>query len=319
MDSAPEAQQMLYGAADASGIPATFAAAEYTIKSDFMRGQRKHMNWLSIFLVLFGPTAIFAYLSKMLSFSVHYKLPTDAKLAMFFCFLLVALFGLLAYVQHRNKAEGKGEPSWYKLLFFTSAIAWLSAYIIGNNTFNWYMRPYYDIANLKVYPYVDPTATNGVQLMDMGTVMFTNSSYLQFSKSMAFKYDKLYCVAPVGTGKETIASSYDFWAVGTDCCSGHAPDFSCGAYNKPAKGGIRIVDDEAMKYYALAVQQATSAYNIQAPHPIFFTWSEDPLEELNHFQDWGFKRYCLSVLIFFAMQFFIVVLGCVIFSKMSHL
>ena len=73
---------------------------------------------------------------------------------------------------------------------------------------------------------VYPNRMLGQQLLDAGIVQFAPGSQLDVKKSMGFKNGELYCVAPIVFGTASPVS-YDFWAVGKDCCSGSQADFSC--------------------------------------------------------------------------------------------
>ena len=43
-------------------------------------------------------------------------------------------------------------------------------------------------------------------------------------------------------------ASYDYWAVGVNCCKGG--NFRCGEYNNPkAKNGVRLMDDTQRSYF----------------------------------------------------------------------
>merc|ERR1719378_285586 len=152
--------------------------------------------------------------------------------------------------------------------------------------------------------------------MDAGRIAFRDGSKLDASKAFGFKNRDVYCVAPISRGNTTLAS-YDFWAVGINCCSGNNPDFRCGEYDNPrARGGLRFMKDDQRGYFRLAVQQAEATHQIKANYPLLFYWMQDPDARLASFRDAGFRYYLLAICGFFAFNLFSVVLAVIGFSRM---
>jgi hypothetical protein len=285
----------------------------------FMQGERNKFNLVAIVLSLFVPTILFVAMNCVLSFQVHYDSPGVANFICILMFGLVLVFGYFAYAAIRKKAQGQGQPNWYIFLFVTSLGAWISAYIAGNSNYARNMRPYYDISNLNVYPSIDPATTKGQQLMDMGRATFTKDSRLDLTKSVGFKNLDIYCVAPVVAGNGSMAN-YDFRAVGLNCCSGHTADFACGEFNNPmAHSGMRLMRDDLRPYFRLAVEQAQASFNINARHPVFLYWMQDPVAEINAYEDAGDKEFITLAFRFIAVQMVLVMLAVVAFSRMSHM
>jgi len=206
-----------------------------------------------------------------------------------------------------------GDPVPMALLTITTLIAWIAGFLGGNGTYASYVKPYYDINNLNVYPIVDVQRTKGSQLMDAGIVNFDQGSQLVLPKSIGFKNEDIYCVVPIAKvdpKTHTIApmDTYDFWAVGTNCCSGHIPDFHCGEYSNPmAHYGLRLLDDDAREMYRLAVQEAEAAYNLKADHPIFVNWVQDPYAEVNALSQDGNNQFFGAIGMFCGIQLAVVV------------
>merc|ERR1719324_2031423 len=216
---------------------------------------------------IFLPWFLFSALYAVLSFSFHYQHPTWAW--------------LLAY---RTKKRDR-DPMWYTFATLALLLAVVLAAVFGDMNFWYNMQPFYDIENLNTYPSVNPAREKGQQLMDAGRVYFADGAALDMQKAMGFKNLDLYCVAPIVHGQEQLAS-YDFWAVGLNCCSGVSSDFRCGEFNNPhARSGLRLMRDDQRPFFRLAVQQAEAAYNIKATHPLFFYWMQDPVAEMNSYRD----------------------------------
>jgi len=299
-------------------------------KGFFIHGQRRRLNIVAICISLFVPWLLFCIVYWAMSFSLHYKNP-------FLCYVVVLLglcfVGFTAYLafQAIRKKEAvspliggndtQREPTWLIFLFITCLIAWLLATLGGDANYINNLEPYYDVSNLNIYPSVDPSRMRGQQLMDAGRVMFTRAAKLDLTRAVGFKNSEMYCVAPIVSGDDPKhLPTYDFWAVGVNCCSGDSSDFHCGAFNNgQANAGLRLMRDDQRPFFRLAVQQAEAAYNIKADHPLFFHWMQDPVAEVNAYMEEGFKYYLLGIFTHFIFQCFLVAVACFAFAKLGAL
>lgn len=282
----------------------------------FETGPRHRLNALPICLNTFIPWLLFTGLYAVLSFSVHYDTPVVTSWITAVAGVLVGVAALLAVRAFANRANR--DPSWHIFAFMALLVAYILAIAFGDLNFRYNMQPYYDVKVLSSYPSVNPARDKGQQMMDAGRIYFERGSRIDMSKAMSFKNIDVYCVAPVISGDLPLLS-YDFWAVGLNCCSqGQASDFRCGEYSNPvARSGLRLMQDDQRAFFRLAVQQAESMYTIRATHPLFFYWTQDPVEEINSYRDNGFKYYLLGVFAHFAFN--IVCVSCAVmgFSKVN--
>lgn len=282
--------------------------------SVFAPGKRRRINLVAICVNIFLPWALFSAVFAAMSFSCHYKHPALSWLVVVLGFVAVCISGLLA---HRTRMRDR-DPMWYTFSTLALLFAVVVGTIVGDMNYWFNMQPFYDIENLNTYPSVNPAREKGQQLMDAGRVYFADGAALDTRKAIGFKNLDLYCVAPIVQGDEQL-SSYDFWAVGINCCSGVSSDFRCGEFNNPhARSGLRLMRDDQRPFFRLAVQQAEAAYNIKATHPLFFYWMQDPVAEMNAYRDNGFKYYLLGMFTHFAFNLFCVVCAVVGFSKIGQ-
>jgi len=285
-----------------------------------MLGDRRRLNVVPICLNLFLPWMLFSSLFAVMSFSIHYHSPQLANVMVLVGGIMVLIAGLLAYLAWRKRQENfaNRDPTWFIFGFIALLIGWILGTVFGSLNFTYNMQPYYDVLNLSSYPSVNPAKEKGQQLMDGGRVYFTEGSVLDRTKSMSFKNLDLYCVAPIVNTKEPL-QSYDFWAVGLNCCSSTTSDFRCGEFNNPhARSGLRLMRDDQRPFFRLAVQQAEAAYNIRATHPLFYYWTPDPVAEINSYRDDGFKYFLLGVFTHFLFNMFCVACAVVGFSKIGR-
>lgn len=288
-----------------------------------LRNQRRRLNILGVATGFFVPWLLFTFVFAILSFSVHYTQPIVAYLCVSLGFIFVLVQGSLAVDSVRKQASGERqcEPKWHLFMFATCFLAWSLAVQLGQSNFVHNMQPFYDILNLNAYPSVDPSLMRGQQLMDAGRVGFSANTQLDLNRATGFKNVEMYCVAPVtirvaNTTNSMPLASYDFWAVGLNCCSGERGDFHCGDFDNPAaKGGLRLMNDDQRPFFRLAVQQAQAAFSIKSVHPLFFYWTLDPVVMSNTYQDDGFKYFLLGMFSHFALQLSLVTAAVLTFSK----
>jgi len=271
----------------------------------FYPGHRIKMNIVPMFLNIFVPWFVFVFCCGLCSFWIMYSQPgiVGSLLAFIFVAWAVSLYFAVKSRQHNP------EPTWLTYVALMVGVAAISGTACGLTNFEKWAKPYYEIQDLKVLRNVDPSTARGQNMMDAGLIFFADGSALDGTRSWHFKHRTLYCVAPViANGSAPASTSYDFWAVGTDCCSVASSDFRCGAWNMPHEGvgTIRILDEDATMYYRLAVQQAETLYDLVATHPIFVTLDTDPLREVGLWSQKAFKNY-----LFFSMAAFVVSLFCI--------
>lgn len=318
MDSKALAQQALdqnHAATSYGGVSGFGDSGAQHGNTVFAPGKRRRINVIAICINVFFPFFMFATLFCTMSFRFHYKNPAA-------CWLMAAAFtavcGVLYSLAWRNKQRDRS-PMWLTFTTSSCIFAVITAVIFGNINYVFNLLPYYEINSLNTYPSVNPATDFGQMLMDAGRVYFADGTALDMKKATSFKTTDLYCVVPIVTGKEKL-SHYDFWAVGVNCCSSVSADFRCGQFNNPkARSGIRLVWDSDRPYYRLAVQMAEAQFNLNAPHPLFFTWIQDPMTELNAYLDAGWRYFMLGVSCHFAFNLFCTGSAMIVFSKIGYM
>mmetsp|Transcript_34758 Transcript_34758/g.63240 ORF Transcript_34758/g.63240 Transcript_34758/m.63240 type:complete len:306 (-) Transcript_34758:76-993(-) len=279
----------------------------------FSSGKHRRLNLVAIVLNIFVPWITFCVISWALSYWPHYKVPVLAWLLVVIGLAISAWSAYLAYQCVHNEQD----PKWYAFFSVVMLLAVLLAIWVGDGNYRTYMEALFDLNNMNAYPNVDPSDQPGQQLMDAGRVYFSEGTSLDLRKGMSFKNHETYCVAPIVNGKDQ-QPSYDFWAVGIDCCEGQDPEFRCGEYNNVhSRAGLRLMRADERPFFRLAVQQAEAAYNIRAEHPMFFYWLQDPVLKMTLWAEAAWRFLAVSTLCHFVFNFFCVAGAVVVFSKMG--
>jgi hypothetical protein len=283
-------------------------------RSVFTPGHRIRMNIIPFFLNIFVPWGIFAFLLACNCFSIHYVSPFKTWCFNGITFVLWLVSVVMAIYMKKNDPE----PSWFIYFSVILGFALFGAVLLGEQIYDHNTRPYYTIKDLKVVGDLDASKEHGQNVMDAGLFYFAEGNQIDAMRSWHFKQGTLYCVAPVIKGfypGVPDTQSFDFWAVGKDCCSETASDFRCGNYNNPlARAGIRILNDADRPFYRLAVEQAQTTYGIMSQHPVFFEWAADPLQIVHSWNTRAFTKYLMAVGFAFVFTIFGVACAAVRFS-----
>jgi hypothetical protein len=240
-------------------------------------------------------------------FKLHHYYESMAWGVIIFCGALwMGLVGLAVWAR-----SNEPDPMWYSYSCLVVFLSIVLGTIAGLWLYYTNFLPYYEIKDLKVVANIDAGTEIGANHMDTGLFYFAAGNKIEATKSWHFKNHDVYCVAPIvprdGTPK---TGTYDFWAVGKNCCSTSASDFRCGAFdNVKARNGIRVLDDQARPFYRLAVQQTESVYGLISSHPIFVEWRQDPLDEIQTWQDVGYGKYLICALGWFVTLTILVLIA----------
>lgn len=174
-------------------------------------------------------------------------------------------------------------PMWLALCCVSATVA---GSIAGTYIWSTCLSPYYELKTLQMYKDVNPAKVSGVRIQDAGLVDFTSFVGTDRSKGGCFmNRGDTYCIAPIvfggqmsyGLSNMPQTGSFDYFAVGINCCSCPNRDFQCGDWRNPlANGGIRSLDYASRPFYNLALEDWEGSYGKTAKNPMFFDWVQDP-------------------------------------------
>jgi hypothetical protein len=276
-------------------------------RSVFSPDRKRLMNGIPMAINLFAPWLLFCITFFLWSFKFHFRYGTrlPAVLLGLVCICLVP-----AYARYQAHKRGL-DPTWFGYTFVMFCLAVVCGWRLGDWNYQANMWPYFKYESLESYPAVDVGNTLGVNVLDAGRVYFASTAKIDQSRSWHFKDGTLYCVAPIVSRNGMATETLDFWAVGTDCCSDSASDFRCGEYaNANARSGLRLLDEGALQKYRLAVEQASQLFKMHATNPLFFVWTQDPVDDVFSYQTRGWRVAVLAGFV----SFFVSTLGVVVAS-----
>jgi hypothetical protein len=260
------------------------------------------------------PPAIFSWCMTWLSFHFHFAHP---EITWIMALLSATVVLISAGIVMRAVRERR-DKRWAVSGFILCAVALVGGLLLGDTNYLVNMNHYYFINSLKSYSNINPSKVSGTQMMDAGRVQFADGTRVITDMGMSFTMWNTYCVAPLGAADTTSVNSpnpgptlasYDFWAVGKNCCKSSNPTFACGEYrNLKARSGLRQTNEMERVFFNLAVQQAEAAYDITAKHPIFFTWTEDADHAVAGFFSTGFKFWVVWIFFHMTINAFLVLI-----------
>lgn len=258
------------------GLPAEqkslFASNVYPIKQIVPEGR---LDWGHIRRCILMPWIVLTLIVLALSLKFRYFYPTLA----IFCTFAVALCGLSIAAGDIRRAISVQQRRWAMYKMCSVCLACLFSSHMGEYCFRVYIKHYYDLGHMQRYKGVDPSTTHGAQVSDAGVLRFTEYTMLDRAQAGCYQTRSRFCVAPIVALPEGSivppTGSYDFFAVGKDCCDCPDQDFRCGDWDSTASpGGLRMIDEIDAPYYQLAVDQWSAAYRRTAK-PLFFYWTSN--------------------------------------------
>lgn len=280
-----------YGSTNAMDYPCT----PHDMKPPRSHGltTRRQLNAFAILTALAVPVAIFVATSTLMSSEFYYRKPGTSLVLIGMALMLALVIGVGAVQSHRRRMNS-GEHSWWSFIFVSSLLAVLVGTSLGYINYSWNTKRYYDWISLRKAVGVDPAENQGQQMLDAGEIDFKAGAKVERNLNMAFHKTRTWCIAPIVSSNSM--ATYDFWAVGMDCCSARKGDFSCAPSYKNgtvAAAGLRVMDDAEIAGYKLALEQASSAYNIQSSQPIFLYMMAEPYRQIKEYYTRG-KTFSLE-------------------------
>jgi len=195
------------------------------------------------------PWIVYVVVYCLGSTSIEYNSPDLVQILSYIILLMIQAIAYAAVMAWwRRSPAALQPPVWYSVLYAFCMGAWFIAGQAASINYVNNLAPYMELNRMNTYTNVDPWSARGNKLMDMGQVQFTPGAHLDLTKSIGFRNADTFCVAPIvsaNTTANTTLETYDLWAIGLNCCSGHVPDFHCGEFNVAnANSAVRLLRDD---------------------------------------------------------------------------
>jgi len=316
--------KLQYGGADERGTNTVLSDGGDTEKKPkmiFVPRERSRLNCAGVLASMFYPPALFTSLFWVMTFQWHY---TNPNLVWFLVFISFGIAAYTAFKAQAAKDDDDAPPAWYTYNAWAFLAATILAAVCGNFVFFAEINTFYDYQTLNSYSAINPAHETGQMVMDSGRIYFAADVHLDIKKTAGFKHGDVYCVVPITHWDahklaDDKLPTYDFWAVGVNCCEGPRK-FHCGqdSNNWRARSALSNLDEDLRPFFRLAVQQAEAAYGIKADHPVFFNWSQDPLKEIHMYQHRAIRYFFVGSFVFFIVNFVMVMSSVFAFAKLGR-
>lgn len=232
---------------------------------------------------------LLAMAASCLSFPLSLFCWVAVGLILFFRFITFVLFLMAAfggkYLKEFYRSSLFFWGWWPVFLLVSTAGAAVCGQQIGSYIETTCLGPYFELKKLQAYKGINPDYIPGSRIQDAGLVDFTEFVELDRAKGGCYMAQgNTYCVSPIVNGGEVKyglagsprSGSYDYFAVGVNCCACPNRDFKCGEWNNPiASGGLRSLDEKSRPFFKLALDDWQASYQKTARNPMFFEWVQD--------------------------------------------
>lgn len=193
-------------------------------------------------------------------------------------------------------------------LAFLTTLAVAVGFACGELNYLYNFYPYFMLNSLENRANINPSTVAAEAIRDTGKIYFADNVGVLKHRGMAYQDWDTYCVAPiVENGNERLVS-YEFWAIGMNCCETGNMDFSkCGAVaDDHARSGIRLMYPEQLPFFKLAVEQSEAQFGIQAAaNPVFVYWVKDPVKEVKGLKILGLEAFIYGCMMWLPVNGFL--------------
>lgn len=218
--------------------------------------------------------------------------------------LVLGLLALSSYAgdYHHNAKRSLFYWSWWPVWSAVLCVAGVVAgALVGHLVWATELSKYSQLQSGQTYMDISPAVVPGKQIQDAGIVDFSQGTSIDREHGGCHQGDgHTYCVAPIlkggRLGNAPSTGSYDYFAVGVDCCSCPNNDFRCGDWQiATAHGGLRSTDEAARPHYRLAIEAWSKSFGKAVNHPLLFDWVATPAATWQQLRKQTFKDAIASI------------------------